>query len=220
MADDANPELCTNGELSLTSANTNTPTEVARDETVICQLHDLPQFIGQLSMAQKSAVITPSEHTNAPSSTSHQPKRMHSIVHDDFLKDRVMIFNIDLEHSGDEAGIVQLSVVAFDASNSAVHSEFNEYVKPPQNARWSKKCMEIHGIRPTQERIKNAGTIEAVWPHFVEFIESRLENGKKNGISAKQLGGVTNWKKTLTSIRIALFPPIPINNIIYAVTTG
>jgi hypothetical protein len=109
---------------------------------------------------------------------------MHSIVHDDFLKDRVVIFNLDLEHSGNEAGIVQLSVVAFDASDSAVRSEFSEYVKPPQNARWSTKCMEIHGIHPTQERIKNAGPIEAVWPRFVEFIESRLENGKKNGIIA------------------------------------
>jgi hypothetical protein len=112
MADDADPELCTNGALCLTSAKTNTPSEVARGETVLLQLCDLPQDAIQLSTAPKSAIITPSEHAIAPSTTSHKPKRMQSIVHDDLLEDRVMIFNIDLEHSGNEARIVQLSVVA------------------------------------------------------------------------------------------------------------
>ena len=112
MADDADPELCTNGALCLTSAKTNTPSEVARGVTVLLQLRDLPQDAGQLLTTPKSAVITPLEHANAPSTTSHKPKRMHSIVHDDLLEDRVMIFNIDLRHSGNKAGIVQLSVVA------------------------------------------------------------------------------------------------------------
>jgi hypothetical protein len=58
-------------------------------------------------------MVTPWEHTNAPSTASHKPKGMHSIVHDDSLEDMVMVFNIGLEHSGDEAGIIQLSVACY-----------------------------------------------------------------------------------------------------------
>ena len=106
MVDDANPELCTHGDLCVTSAKTNTPSEVARGETVLLQLRDLPQDAGQLLTTPKSAINTPSERANAPSTTSCKPKCMHSIVHDDLLEDRVMIFNIDLQHSGNKAGIV------------------------------------------------------------------------------------------------------------------
>jgi hypothetical protein len=59
MTYDANPELCTNGALCPTSAQSNTPSEVARGVTVLLQLRDLPQDAGQLLTTPKSVIITP-----------------------------------------------------------------------------------------------------------------------------------------------------------------
>ena len=39
-------------------------------------------------------------------------------------------------------------------------------------------------IQPNQEIIKNAGSIVDVWPRFVNFVESHLENGAIKGIIA------------------------------------
>jgi hypothetical protein len=44
--------------------------------------------------------------------------------------------------------------------------------------------MEVHGIRPDQDRIKNADGIVDVWPRFINFVESHLDNGAKRGIIA------------------------------------
>jgi hypothetical protein len=69
------------------------------------------------------------------------------------LKERVVIFHTDLKHTGQDAGIVQLLVIAYDPSKEEYCGEFNEYVQPPKNAKWE-KGMEVHGIRPNEERIK------------------------------------------------------------------
>ena len=49
--------------------------------------------------------------------------------------------------------------------------------------------MTVHGIQPTDERIKSASGIETVWKQFVSFIEAHLSGGdhssnKKSGIFA------------------------------------
>ena len=55
--------------------------------------------------------------TLVPASSNHtyKAKRSNSIAHIDFLSERFVIFHINLEHSGKEAGIVlQLLVVAYE----------------------------------------------------------------------------------------------------------
>jgi hypothetical protein len=98
--------------------------------------------------------------------------------------ERIVIFHVDLEHAGEEAGTVQLSVVAYDPSKQEYCGKLNKYVQPPKNAKWEEGAMEVHGIRLNQERIKNASSIVNVWPQFVNFVESRLDNGAKKGIIA------------------------------------
>jgi hypothetical protein len=59
----------------------------------------------------------------ASSNRTYTAKRSNSIAHIDFLSERVVIFHIDIEHSGKEAGIVlQLLVVEYEkfAASSTV----------------------------------------------------------------------------------------------------
>ena len=94
------------------------------------------------------AIVTP---TPALFDPSCKPKRTFSIAHDDFLSERIMIFDIDLERSSKEARIVQLFVMAYDPSKWEYCGKFNEYIKPPKSDKLEERAMEVHGIQPNQE---------------------------------------------------------------------
>jgi len=111
-------------------------------------------------------------------------KRTKSIAHDDWVCHRVMIFHVDLEHGGDACGVLQLSVVAYDAKEIKAVGEFDEYIKPPANAVWSSHASDVHGIFPNDIRITSAFEIKEVWERFVSFVEGFLDTGSKRGIIA------------------------------------
>jgi hypothetical protein len=181
MNSDAASELHSEGPLCTAPINTSPSIQDSHEDAILAELEPLPTSTYDPTGTPTHAVVTP-----VPASSDHTPKakRSYSIAHDNFLSGRVIIFHIDLEHSGQDVGIVQLSVIAYDPSKEEYCGEFNEYVQPPKNAKWEKGAMEVHGIRPNQERIKNAGSIVDVWPRFVNFVESHLENGAKKGIIA------------------------------------
>jgi hypothetical protein len=126
------------------------------------------------------AIVTPAP---VSSHCSHKLKQSYSIAHDDFLSERVIIFHIDLEHSGQDARIVQLLEVAYDPSKDEYCGEFNDYIPSlpimPSGKREQQKCMVESGQMKRES--KNAGSIVDVWLWFVNFVESHLENGAKKG---------------------------------------
>jgi Exonuclease len=186
MDDDPASELHSEGPPSTAPINTSSSILDSHEEAILAELEPLPISTADPMGTPTHAVVTPAP---ASSDRTHKAKQSYLIAHDDFLSERVMIFHIDLEHSGKDARIVQLLVVAYDPSKGEYCGEFNKYVRPLKNAKWEKGTMEVHGIHPNQERIKNASSIVDVWPRFVNFVESHLENGAKRGLL---LHGVEN----------------------------
>ena len=188
MNSDAASELHSEDPLCTAPINTSPSIQDSHEDAILAELELLPTSTADPTGTPTHVVVTP-----APASSDHtqKAKRSYSIAHDDFLTERVIIFHIDLKHSGQDAGIVQLSVIAYDPSKEEYCGEFNEYVQPPKNAKWEKGAMEVHGIRPNQERIKNAGSIVDVWLRFVGFVESHLENGaKRERFSDEELNAI------------------------------
>ena len=80
-----------------------------------------------------------------------------SIAHKYMHRDLVY-FSFDIEHGGDDCGILQIACQVFriDGSKSDKNSNswvveveelvFNEYVKPPTNARWDDRLKSIHDL--------------------------------------------------------------------------
>jgi inhibitor of KinA sporulation pathway (predicted exonuclease) len=62
--------------------------------------------------------------------------------------------------------------------------EFDSYVKPDKGALWSQATINVHGIQPKQQRIKEASKFEEVWHCLLQYFEKRLEGGKKGIILA------------------------------------
>ena len=152
------------------------------------ELHEPPLETIEVSM-HDVAVVTVNE--------SLQPtrdKNKFSIAHDDLEKGRIIIFHLDIEHAGDKCGIVQISVVAHDPVSNKNIGEFDEYVKPNDNAVWSEHAMKLHGIQPNQDRVKYASPLEEVWGRFTGFIEEKLAGGAKKGIIASWAGGGCDWE--------------------------
>jgi hypothetical protein len=107
------------------------------------------------------------------------PRRTHSIAHADFNADNIVLFNVDLETGGNLCGPVQISVAAFDPHNKISMGEFDSYVKPANGAKWCQHTINVHGIEPSQQRMKDASPIEVVWHELLKYFERLLEGGKK-----------------------------------------
>jgi hypothetical protein len=136
MDDDPVSELHREGALCVTPDHISSSTQASHEEDILAELDHLPTSTTNPTGTPTLAIVTP---TPALSGPTHTPKRTFSIAHDDFLSERIIIFHIDLEHSGKEAGIVQLSVVAYDPSKEEYCGEFNEYIQPPKNAKWEER---------------------------------------------------------------------------------
>lgn len=113
--DDNDPtsELHGEGPLSTAPINTFSSIQDSHEDAILAELEPLPISTADPTGTPTHAVVTPAP---ASSDCIRKAKRSYSIAHDDFLSERVIIFHIDLEHSGQDAGIVQLSVVAYDPS--------------------------------------------------------------------------------------------------------
>jgi hypothetical protein len=70
--------------------------------------------------------------------------------------------SVDVETAGSMVGIVQLLMVAFDYQTKEVLALFDKYINPGDDKRefWNENSMEVHGIRPTDDRIKTVGKLE------------------------------------------------------------
>ena len=58
--------------------------------------------------------------------------KVHSIAHD-CIKNSIF-FHVDLEHGGENCGILQLSVVAYCTTLKKNIGTFDTYIKPPADA--------------------------------------------------------------------------------------
>jgi hypothetical protein len=115
-----------------------------------------------------------------------KPKLTNYIVHNDWVGHCSMIIHVNLEHGGNECGVIQLSVVAYNPKENKVVGEFDNYIKPPANAVWSNCASKVHGIYPTKHRIASAMGLVAFWKQFVMFIKGHLDHGSKKGIIAAE----------------------------------
>jgi hypothetical protein len=142
----------------------------------------------------------PNPVLTAPSKT----KRSVHVAHDDLVGHRSVIFHVDLEHVGDNCGVLQLLVVAHDPTEGKIVGKFDKHIKPPATAIWSNHASEIHGRHPNDERITSAVEITEVWSRFVRFIEGHLANGTKKGIIAAWGGQSCNheWLFRVANTRI------------------
>jgi DNA polymerase III alpha subunit (gram-positive type) len=97
------------------------------------------------------------------------PRRTHSVAHADFESKKIILFNVDLETGGDSCGPVQISVAAYNPHEKRSLSEFDAYIRPAKGALWSQATINVHGIQPTQQRIKEADELEEVWQKLLEY---------------------------------------------------
>jgi hypothetical protein len=125
--------------------------------------------------------VTNKKSTRKKSSKNSNGRRgtQNSIISANLCTDRCVFFSIDLEHGGDNAGILELSVEAFTRVGEKLGEPFDMYVKPPDRSSIPAALSNVHGLTLDDPRIKNASGIHDVWPQFKQYIESKLENGRK-----------------------------------------
>jgi hypothetical protein len=122
-----------------------------------------------------------SEQTKRSTSQNTSTREVHSIAHEFFEKDQIVLLSIDLEHGGPTGGILQLSVVAFMPSGEHL-GEFNKYIEPPSGAVISSNSTVIHGLSMNDPRIQSAQSIEQVCSQFISFCESFLTEEQKRDV--------------------------------------
>jgi inhibitor of KinA sporulation pathway (predicted exonuclease) len=106
------------------------------------------------------------------------------VAHEDFEAKKIVLFNVDLETGGDSCGPVQILVAAYDPHQKTNLEEFNSYVNPAKGTLWLQHTINVHGILPTQPRIKEASELEEVWHCLLQYFEKLLQGGKKGIILA------------------------------------
>jgi hypothetical protein len=119
-------------------------------------------YIVPSSTTSAVCIVASQEQARAPRAP-RAPRRTHSVAHQEFKAKNIVLFNIDLETGGDSCGPVQILVAAYDPHESKNLAEFDSYVKPAKGALWSQATINMHGILPTQQRIKEADELEEVW---------------------------------------------------------
>ena len=50
------------------------------------------------------------------------------------------------------------------------------YIKHTSKMDWCKHAIATHGIRPTDQRIKDADGMSTVWPQFEEWVDSNIKD--------------------------------------------
>jgi hypothetical protein len=125
MNSNAASELPSDGPLCAAPIYTFPSIQDSHEEAILAELEPLPISTANPTGMPNHAIVTP---TPASSHCSHKLKQSYLIAHDYFLCERVIIFHIHLEHSGQDARIVQLLVVAYEPSKDKYCGEFNDYI--------------------------------------------------------------------------------------------
>ena len=113
---------------------------------------------------------------------------MNLITRNILERDTTEFFSVDLEHVGENCGILQLSVEAFDPSERQRLGEFCMYIKPRTGSTIPLASTNTHGSTMESPEIQQADDIERVWPEFRKFIENELDKGYKDGILVAWVG--------------------------------
>ena len=118
-------------------------------------------------------------------------ERKHSLIHNDVYNGKVIFISFDIETGGDDCGIVQLSAECFTVGSNVdedcgkrLEPTFNSYVKPHEDAIWSKYATEIHGLHQNHPSIIHANPLHLVWEKFVSFIGNMVPIGFKGVLVA------------------------------------
>ena len=109
-----------------------------------------------------------------------QPRRQHSIAHQDIIDGKIVFFDVDVECINDD-DLIQLSCVISNA-NGDIIDVFDRFIKPPDDAPWLHEACKSHKYEKEDPRIMNAERIQSVWKAFVDTVESHLEEGNKVGM--------------------------------------
>ena len=98
-----------------------------------------------------------------------------------------------METGGEYIGPVQLSAEAVEmdinatgkskskdaASNIRRNPDtFNKFIKPDNDMDWAEHAIAIHGIRPSDPRIQDAGRMRIVWEQFCNWVDSVVGDDK------------------------------------------
>lgn len=102
-----------------------------------------------------------------------------SIAHKYFEQNRVVFISLDLETGGPKCGICQLSATFFDQNGNGLGEDFDQYVRPPDDAIWQKDAVNLHGLSASDDRIQNASPIDVVWKNFVARVEQVVTSPKR-----------------------------------------
>ena len=107
-----------------------------------------------------------------------------SIIHNELREDRVVFLSFDLEHGGEECGILQISGEflkislsgdrpRYDTASAIQRNPdcFDSYVNPGDEAIWDPEAIGVHKLTPTDSRITNADDIGTVWERFNIWID-------------------------------------------------
>ena len=100
-----------------------------------------------------------------------------------FADGEICFLSFDIEHGGEYCGILQLSAEFVrlgieEAANGSYsndkasyvhrHTEcFDMYVNQGDSAFWDEHASAVHGLKPTDDCIRNAEEIRVVWSKFV-----------------------------------------------------
>jgi hypothetical protein len=143
---------------------------------------DRGETTSERSPVTTSATIKEGVGKKSGEKSTGKRRRQNSTISADLNAGRCVFFSIDLEHGGDKAGILQLSVEAFTRDGERLGEPFNLHVKPPAGSSIPTAMTDVHGLSVSDPRIKSASGILDVWPKFKQYIESKLGNGAKKGI--------------------------------------
>jgi len=113
--------------------------------------------------------------------TAYARGRQTSVANEWFVRNKIVLFSIDLEHGDPAAGILQLSCIAF-MPDGKEFGQFDQYIFPVKNTTISKETSQIHKLTLQSLCIQAAKPLQVVWQDFVEFIENLLDGGEKHGI--------------------------------------
>jgi hypothetical protein len=102
----------------------------------------------------------------------------------DWAANKIVDFHMDLEHAGEEVGIIQISVIAVDPYSMEELGRHSRYIKTPEYLHkfWNMTGADLsHGLKPSSPQFDNAQPLRVEWPKLVDFMESKLDGGAKAG---------------------------------------
>jgi len=137
--------------------------------------------VNAFSAAINEENIAMPDTTVATPETANARGRQTSVANEWFVRNKIVLFSIDLEHGGPAAGILQLSCIAFMPDGIEL-GQFDQYIFPVKNTTISSETTQVHKLTLQSPCIQAAKPLRIVWHDFVEFIEKFLDRGKKRGI--------------------------------------